>query len=214
MRRLILTILVLIAILLAAWFGFKVLTSKPDASDSKGSIPALAVATVLSPNKPLVSFSLTDHNLAPFTQSSFLGQWTLLYFGYGQCPEICPRTLTTVSEIWNLLPSQSQGIQPLRFVFVSLDPQGDRPEDLKKLLARFNSDFIGLTGEESEIQNLSKACSIHSWEDPKASKEGPKIIDHSATLLLINPQGRIHALFSPPHEKEAIASDLKILLKL
>ncbi|HEV2524641.1 MAG TPA: SCO family protein, partial [Gammaproteobacteria bacterium] len=73
--------------------------------------------------------------------------------------------------------------------------------------------FTGLTGEAAVVQKLAKACGIYSWQDPKANDPSkPKMIDHSATLLLINPKGQLHAVFSPPYHPETMAKDLKQIL--
>ena len=173
----------------------------------------LKTATLLQPHKKLAHFSLTSTDNKPFTESSFIGQWTLLFFGYGSCPEVCPKALMTFRDVFKLLPNPTSNIQPLKFVFVSLDPKTDKPGYLKSFLNRFNPDFIGLTGEEAVIEALSKSCSVYSWQDPEAVASAPKMIDHSATLLLINPQGRIQAVFTPPHAANAIAEDLKIILQ-
>ena len=111
----------------------------------------------------------------PFTEKSLLGQWTLMFFGYAQCPEICPKTLIKITELWKQVP------QDLHFVFVSLDPESDTVQILRDFLGRFNSEFRGLTGEAAVIQKLAKACGIYSWQDPKANDPSkPKMIDHSA----------------------------------
>lgn len=206
MKKVLVVLLLIIAASIGAWYGFRyfskqeVLTPMPK---------TLAVATELTPAKPVMNFSLLDTEGKKFTQDSLLGNWTLLFFGYAQCPDICPRTLATISETWQLLFPQAKTDKSLRFVFVSLDPESDSIESLKTFLQRFNPSFVGLTGEEDEIHSLSKACSVYSWQDPNANPNGPKIIDHSATLLLINPQGKIQALFSPPHDKAALAKDIE-----
>ena len=199
-------ILLIVAASIGAWYGFKYFFNKEESSPMPKT---LAVATELMPAKPVINFSLLDTEGKKFTQDSLLGNWTLLFFGYAQCPDICPRTLATISETWQLLSPIAKADKSLRFVFVSLDPESDSVDSLKSFLKRFNPSFIGLTGDENEIQFLSKACSVYSWQDPNANPSGSKIIDHSATLLLINPQGKIQALFSPPHDKTLLAKDIE-----
>lgn len=167
-----------------------------------------STATILSAAQPLPPFSLLDTSNQSFTEASLKDHWTLLFFGYAQCPEICPQALATISEAWRGLAQPNA-----QFVFVSLDPKEDTPAALKQFLANFNSNFIGLTGEEAEIKKLAQACRIHSWKDPNLNAAGQKIIDHSATLLLVNPQGQIQALFSPPHQSSVLEKELKALMK-
>jgi protein SCO1/2 len=165
------------------------------------------MATELKHPKPFGRFSLTDTHDHPFTEASLLGKWTLVFFGYTTCFSICPKTLTTISETWKLLP-ETLTEDSLRFVFISLDPEADTPKQLQNFLTRFNPRFMGLTGDSAVIQRLSKSSGIYSYEDPDASKAGIKVIDHSATLLLINPKGQVQAVFSPPHDKKVLAKEL------
>lgn len=176
------------------------------ASIQTAPAPIQNTATVLHPAKPLIPFSLIDTEGKSFTQASLQGQWSLLFFGYATCPGICPNTLKVLQKVWE----DPHLDQKLHFIFVSLNPIDDTPAKLKAFLARFHPRFSGLTGDKRHIEALSKACSIYSWQDPKATQT---LIDHSATLLLVNPQGAIKALFSPPHEVSTLLSELKNLIK-
>lgn len=177
-------------------------------------IPIATMATELKHPKPFGRFSLIDTHEHPFTETSLLGKWTLVFFGYTTCFSICPKTLTTISEAWKLLP-ETLTEDSLRFVFISLDPEADTPKQLQTFLTRFNPRFMGLTGDKAVIRALSKNSGIYSYEDLDASKAaGIKMIDHSATLLLINPKGQVQAVFSPPHDKKALAKALKELTEL
>lgn len=170
------------------------------------------VATVLTPSKSLGHFALNSTLDRPFTDQSLFGHWTLMFFGYAQCPKICPQALSMISEIWRSFPDQKPHPQA-QFVFVSLNPEKDTVTALKSFVHQFHSEFIGLTGPQTEIVRLSKASGVYSWTDPSQDgSQGPKIIDHSATILLIGPDGRLKALFSPPHEALAIARDLKKII--
>jgi protein SCO1/2 len=205
MKRVFLTVSVTLVFVFVIWYGIKPVLEK----NAPPSIPEITTATVLKPKNLIMDFALTDTTNKPFTEKSLLGQWTMMFFGYAQCPEICPKTLTTISELWKQIPTD------LHFVFVSLDPTSDTVQILKDFLGRFNPNFIGLTGEEAVIHKLGKSCGIYSWQDPNAIKNDPskpKMIDHSATLLLINPEGRLHAVFSPPYHPEAMAKDLRHIL--
>lgn len=167
-----------------------------------------SAATVFSTAVPLPNFSLLDTSNKPFTHTALKSKWTLLFFGYTQCPKICPQTLAIVTEAWRALSQPNA-----QFIFVTLDPHIDTPAALKQFLTNFNSNFIGLTGDEAEIKKLAQACRIYSWTDPNLNATGQKIIDHSASLLLLNPQGQLQALFSPPHHSDTLARELKALMK-
>jgi len=185
--------------------------STPTPTAEKGSKPVLKTGTLLSPPRLLPPFSLTDTHNQHFTDTSLQGQWTLMFFGYARCPAICPATLAIVGELWRSFPKPDP-TQPIQFVFVSLD-EADTPTTLGNFLARFHPTFIGLTGHSTAINALAKACRIYSWTDTTSNATGQKVIDHSATLLLINPEGRIQAVFSPPHITHNIAHDIELLMK-
>lgn len=176
------------------------------AAHAAASLQAPTIATVLHPAKALIPFSLIDTTGRPFTQASLQGQWSLLFFGYTDCPGICPHTLKVLQKVWE----DADLDRNLRFIFISLNPKADSPSKLRTFLDRFHPHFKGLTGDLSDIQTLSKACSIYSWQDPNATAV---MIDHSASLLLINPQGHIKAIFSPPHDPDILRKELKSLIK-
>lgn len=171
------------------------------------------VATVLQPGKSLGHFRLESTLGKSFTEQSFIGHWTVLFFGYAQCPKICPQALTLISEVWRSY-SEGRPHPNAQFVFASLNPEKDTVENLKTFMGHFHPDFIGVTGERAEIVRLSKASGVYSWTDPSQDgSTGPKLIDHSATIMLISPEGRLKALFSPPHQAAAIAKDLRQLMQ-
>lgn len=184
---------------------------------------SLQAATLLQTPMPLSDFTLMATHGKSFNLQSLKGHWSLLFFGYSDCPDICPRTLNKVSDIYKILSeermasndssiSATSPISP-RFIFISLNSTQDNIEKLKSFLSRFDPQFMGLTGDETEINKLAKSCRIYSWTDPKLNSLGQKVIDHSATLILINPKGQIQALFSPPHEPRDIAKDIQSITK-
>lgn len=208
MRRflgIILTALVLMA-LGFVWYSRHKKTPEPTPT-----IPAITSATILKPAKPVIQFVLQDSNGKPFSQKNLRGYWTLMFFGYADCPKICPTTLAIASGVFRSLPEQSPP-PPARLVFVTLDPKTDTPEKLKTFLSRFHPAFIGLTGDETELNNLSKFMNIYSWTDPKLGPQGQKMIDHSSTLLIINPEGQLQALLTPPYQIESLKKDLQSLM--
>ncbi len=220
-KRILLTLVFGLTTAFLAWYGIGPILNKGDKGDAfninigkaeqHSETTEIGAATVLQPAKKLDSFSLLDTNNQPFTQQSFQGHWTLLFFGYSQCPEICPKTLAIVSDLFRSKPN-SNAQAKAQFVFISLDSKSDTVPQLKTFLGRFHPDFIGLTGDENEVIKLAKSCRVYSWSDPVPNAAGQKIIDHSGTLLLINPEGKLQALFSPPHASDTLAKELKVLM--
>lgn len=209
MKKVILLLTFAVVLASTLWFGINPFLSKKIHAQSEETFLS---ATVLKPTQPLGQFSLIDNNGQPFQNLSLKGHWTLLYFGYATCPDVCPRTLNTVSELYGVFADQRQDFKP-RFIFASLDPKEDAPEKLAAFLKRFHPEFQGITGDEDEIQKLTKSCRVYSWTDPKPNAAGQKVIDHSAALMLINPHGQLTAIFSPPHSPQNIYKDLQILMK-
>jgi protein SCO1/2 len=221
-KRILLTLIFGLTTTVLAWYGITPILNKEKSFDS-ASIQSplqtgqqtlandMGAATVLQPAKTLVPFSLLDTHNQVFTQQSFQGHWTLLFFGYAQCPEICPRTLAIISDLFRTKP-HSNAQAKAQFVFVSLDAKNDSVPQLQAFLSRFHPDFIGLTGDENEVVKLAKSCRIYSFKEPELNAAGQKIIDHSGTILLINPEGKLQALFSPPHASDTLAKELKVLM--
>lgn len=174
------------------------------------SKPELTAGTLFTAKQPMAEFALLDTASNPFGPSNFKGQWTILFFGYADCPDVCPRSLAVAADLFKKITPEAQ--KP-RLVFVTLNPKQDTVDNLKSFLNKFNQDFIGLTGSAAEISKLAQYCRVYHLEDPTPNSQGKKVIDHTAAFILINPKGQLQALFSPPHNSVEIAKDLKILMK-
>jgi protein SCO1/2 len=169
------------------------------------------VATVLNPARELVNFNLIDSNNNSFNNNTLYKNWTLMFFGYTKCPSVCPATLKMMQTVWQKFPNGKPSDNS-KFVFASLTPQNDPPEKLRKFLTNYSSDFLGVTGDPNELNNLTRFLGITSWDehDPSTNE---KVMAHSSNILLINPEGRLEAIFTPPYEPELLVNDLKILVK-
>jgi protein SCO1 len=171
----------------------------------------ITAATLINSVDPITSFNLTDSEGRPFTEKTLRGKWTLIFFGYTDCPDICPATLSIVRETWNtFLPNKQP---PANFIFASINPIDDTKQQLKQFLANFHEKFIGITGEKQEMNRLSAQLGIFASTSDEKSAKGKPIIDHTAALFLIDPQMRLKAVFTPPHDHLAIVDDLKTLTK-
>lgn len=168
-------------------------------------------ATVLPDAKPLTDFSLTDKNGAPLTLDSLKNRWTLVFFGYTHCPDICPTALTSMAEVNKLLPEDIRS--KVQTLFVSVDPKRDTPEHLKKYVEFFNPQFMAATGEPEQIMALAKQVGIQ-YKLHEADKSGNYLVDHSSWLIIINPQAQFQAVVSGSHypNPKAIASDVGLIV--
>ena len=178
---------------------------------SPGAPPAEPrAATVLPAPQPLPQFALLDETGAERDRSLFEGGWNLVFFGFTYCPDICPTTLATLATAVNELDTQSPGSAP-GIVLVSVDPERDTPEKLGEYVAYFGASNRGLTGSEAGIRTLTEPLGVYFRK--VALENGDYTVDHSAVVLLVNPEGEFHALFSGPHRSEDFVHDLPLIMK-
>lgn len=168
------------------------------------SVTPFEAATVLDAGPPIAAFALTDQRGRPFTEANFAGRWTFLYFGYTSCPDACPTTLKVLGQMGKHLPLALAA--QLRIVFVSVDPKRDTPEKLAKYVDYFGKDMLGVTGDDVALQALTKPLGIHY--ERHESDGAAYLVDHSANVLGVDPEGRLRMLFSPPFDAAAMAADL------
>ncbi|MET0068282.1 MAG: SCO family protein [Candidatus Thiodiazotropha sp.] len=192
-----------LALLLAAWF----LRTPPPLPEP----PRLESATLLPELRPLPPFSLKDDQNQRFDNRRLLGHWTLLSFGYTHCPDICPTTLATLAEMKHRL-SPDAAAQPLQIGFVSIDPERDDARMLADYVDYFDPAFIGILGDPTDLDTLTRPLGILYRKVVTEGSALKYVMDHSASLILLDPQGRYCALFSPPHEAGQMARDLQTIL--
>ncbi len=200
-RKYFITTVAIIAIVTGIWLTTRVLTPPP--------LPQ--TATVLPATTELAEFSLLDQDGAEFTRSSFAGRWNLVFFGFTHCPDICPLTLQVLASARQQMLDAGRDELP-RIVLVSVDPERDTPEIIGKYVAHFGADTIGVTGELSEVRKLTDGLGIYF---EKSGFEGDNYsVDHSAVVIVVDPENRFHSLFGAPHTAENFAHDLPILMSI
>ena len=165
--------------------------------------PAGLDSVILSEPRPLEPFTLVGHDGKSLTLENIKGHWTLLFFGYTHCPDICPTTLAVLKGVAQKLDSDPELAASTRTLFVSVDPKRDTPEHLKQYITYFNPAFMAATGSRDEIDNLTmQVGAIYMFEGDTSGDS--YIVNHSATILLIDPQGRLYARFNAPHTPTGI----------
>ncbi|CAN7153590.1 MULTISPECIES: SCO family protein [Pseudomonas] len=201
------TVFVLIA-LVALVLGLtvhKVLNNQRQADPTQ----LLDAGIVLLPqSRTLPSISLTDQDGKPVAVNELKDKWSLLFFGYTFCPDICPTTLAQMRELKGLLPEAARN--NLRVVLVSVDPNRDTPQQLKQYLGYFDPAFIGYTGELAAIQKLANAVSI-PFIPADTSKEN-YTVDHSGNLVVIGPDGTQRGFIRAPLNNQKLKDQLPTLL--
>jgi protein SCO1/2 len=204
MRRVLGPLLVLGVALAALGFGLwtaRALLSPPGL--------ALEAGTLLPQPRPLGAFALTDTEGQPFTPESLRGRWTMLAFGYASCPDVCPLTMATFRDLRARMAASGHA-DAVRFVLVSVDPERDALPALKEYVRYFDPAFRGATGPHAALQQLTSQLGVVYRRADAGSALG-YLVDHSASLVLLDPQGRLAAIFGPPHDPAAMARDLAAL---
>lgn len=164
---------------------------------------------LLPQSRSLPSLSMSDQNGAPVAVDELKGKWTLVFFGYTYCPDICPTTLAQLRDIRTKLPQEA--VDNMRVVLVSVDPDRDTPQQLKQYLGYFDPRYIGLTAPVADIQKLASALSI-PFIPADTSKPG-YTVDHSGNLALIGPDGRQRGFIRSPLNAQKLMAQLPVLLE-
>ena len=164
-------------------------------------------ATMLPDAIELPQFSLLDQHGRAIGKDVFAGEWDLVFFGFTNCPDICPLTLQLLSQVKVLLADA--GHQPLpRIVLVSVDPQRDTPAAINSYISYFGKDHLGITGELDELRKLTSALGIFFEKGDGDNYT----VDHSAVVLVIDPRSRMSALFSAPQRIDDLVHDLPLIM--
>jgi len=197
----------LISLAAGLWISQQVLINSNDTQ-----VPQNLDATVLPNARPLVGFNLIDQNGSQFSPAQLKGQWSFLFFGFTNCPDICPTTLKVMQSVWKTLPTKMGEQGHPRLYFVSVDPDRDKPETLKSYVQYFNPEFIGVTGKLNELDKLTNQIGIlYGYDEKEDDKDLEYIVNHSAQLILVDPKGRMRAVISPPHIAKTIASNFQTI---
>jgi protein SCO1 len=174
------------------------------------SLPPLERATLFAEPRALPAFELIDQARVPFGPERLRGQWTFLFFGFVNCPDVCPTTMATLAEVRRIIASESARDIP-EVVLMSVDPGRDTPPVLAQYVAHFDASFTGVTGDPAAIETLTQALGVAVFVGPPA-EDGSYAVDHTAAIFLVDPEGRIAALFNTPHEAGAIARDYRSIV--
>ncbi len=152
----------------------------------------------------LQPFTLVDHRGQAFTQEQLKGHWSLIFFGFTSCPDICPLTLTELSQFYRQLEAESGAADRPQVIMVSVDPARDSTEKMAHYMSSFHEDFVGLNGPYEDVAALARQLFVShepppvmvAADDPHAGHAMPAVeeyqIDHSGNILIINPEGNYH----------------------
>jgi len=153
-------------------------------------------------------FTLTDHNGKPRTLADFKGKVVVVFFGYTQCPDVCPTTLSELAGIKKALGSQAERLQ---VIFITLDPQRDTPELMAGFVPAFDSSFLGLWGEQAVIDKVAKDFKVFAQKVPSKDSKS-YTIDHTAGSYVFDDQGHIRLFVRHGQGVDGLQKDLQRLL--
>lgn len=153
-------------------------------------------------------FALTDHAGKPRTMADFRGKAVVIFFGYTQCPDVCPTTMTGMAEAMKLLGGDAAKVQVL---FVTVDPERDTQQLLAQYVPVFNPSFLGLYADAQTIARTAQEFRVFYKKQP-GSTPTTYTVDHSAGSYVYDPQGRLRLYIKHGEKPEVIAKDLKLLV--
>ena len=173
---------------------------------SAPAAPALQNAVLYPAPRPIPEFRLDQANGQPLDLAAWHGHWNVVYFGYTACPDVCPTTLAVFKQAWKDLGVLKEKV---RFDFISVDPQRDKPEQLAKYVAFFSPDFVAATGSDEELTKLTRGLGLLYTRTTDSN--GSVQVDHSGSAVIIDPEGRLAGMFRPPFSAAQIVADLTAL---
>ncbi len=161
---------------------------------------------VFEPPIPLQSFKLTDHEGNSFSPVNLLGYWTFVFFGYTNCPDVCPMALVDLNAVYDDLESKFV-LGNTKVLFVSVDPERDNLNHLADYISYFNEDFTGVTGNAFQIETFAKQFGAVYKRVENEEDAEDYLVDHTASIMLIDHLGRLISIFPPPLDHNKIVAD-------
>lgn len=169
--------------------------------------------TYLTTPQQISNFALTDNHGKTFTKDNLKGHWTMMFFGFTNCGMVCPTTLDALNKMYQTMQKDMPANQLPQVVFVSVDPDRDTVERINDYMNAFNKNFIGVRAEIAETIALEKQLHIVAAKmQVDGQGKNQYTINHTAEILLFNPDAQLQALFSYPHEPEQMVKDYKLIL--
>lgn len=164
--------------------------------------------TLIQSPQPAPNFTLNSA-AGPVSLHDFEDKVVLLYFGYTYCPDVCPATMSELKQAVALLGRRADDVQVM---LISVDPQRDTPQQLAEYVSHFHDSFIGVTGNESDLLGVATQFGIY-FEKQEGTAASGYLMDHTASVTVIDKRGHIRLLYPFGTSAEDIAADLKYLVR-
>lgn len=204
------TTLIVLVVALAAGIGL--LAGQRFFAPPPSPGPALQAVRLLPAPRPLPDFDLAQSDGTRLVPGELRGQWTVVFLGFTHCPDVCPMTLAQMAQAQKRWEDMPASIRP-RILFVSVDPERDTPAKIGEYAHHFHADTLAATGPVPMLEDLATALGMVFMKvpPPDGVPADQYSVDHSATLAVLDPQGRMAGLLRPPFDPAAIAADLRAL---
>lgn len=204
------SIILVLAAALAAGLGlyFAQRLFAPSSSPAATSQATLSAVRLIAPPRALVAWQLVASDGSALTPASLRGHWTVVFLGFTHCPDVCPTTLAELAKAQKSWSTIAQAVRP-RLLFASVDPERDTPRKVGDYAHFFHADTLAASGTPKQVEQFAHSLGLVYMKVPL--ENGDYTMDHSATLIVLDPQGRQAGLIRPPLDWKAIAADLRTL---
>lgn len=171
----------------------------------------LATGVYIHPNRALPDFSLIDTQGQTFGAAQLRGHWSMMFFGYTNCPDFCPTTLTTLAALEKRLRAEAAPARP-QVIFVSVDAARDTPQQLAKYVPYFDPEFIGLTAaNQSDVEAVAARLGVSVIITRHS--DGTYTVDHSGAIFVLTPEGKLAAVLTGPFAVGDLDSDFRRIME-
>ncbi len=163
--------------------------------------------------KEMIDFQLTDNTGKSYSQANLKGHWTMMFFGFTNCGMVCPTTMAALNDMYKTLKKELPIDRLPAVVMVSVDPDRDSVERMNEYVHAFNPGFLGARAEMPQIQALEKALHLVAVKmQADGNAKNQYTINHSAEIMVFNPEGKLQAFLSYPHKADEMVQDYKTIL--
>jgi protein SCO1/2 len=202
----------LIVLVVAVAAGIGLIAGNHLFGERAAPVPELQAVRLLPEPRPLPDFDLAQSDGTRLVPGELRGQWTVVFLGFTHCPDICPMTLARMAQAQKQWADMPESVRP-RILFVSVDPERDTPARIGEYAHHFHADTMAATGPVPMLEDLATALGMVFMKvpPPEGVPADQYSVDHSATLAVLDPQGRMAGLLRPPFDPDAIAADLRAL---
>lgn len=205
-NKILFVIIAITAMGLGFWAASNLKSTEPDTASATPPIPFHG--SLLSTPRKIAIPALIKDDGSVLTSEDFQNRWTLVFFGYTHCPDICPITLNAIAQTKKQAPEGFPDV-----LFVSVDPERDTVDMLAEYVQYFDPSFKAITGDEKLIQALALQMSTVYMRMPGSGEDENYLVDHSSAILVLNPEGKLVAYINPPHTPENILKALEYIQK-